>query len=370
MTTIIDHLFRISCTICDHTELEVITSFDKFPIMAISDNSTKDVFFDLKPVICKNCKCLQLEQLVDPAILYSSVYTNATFSPVWTDHHNQFGKFILQSTNETSFLEIGANKGDLYKIISKERSINYSVLDMYKDDNLPSELNFIQENCESFNYTGFNTIILSHVFEHLYSPRNFLESIKKYNVSSVYISIPNFENLLKEENLALVYSQHTFYCDFNYITYLFSLYNYICESSFFYNGPVKSYMIKFVLNNNINKLPLPLPLIDTQLYKNIYINKFNYIKSIEIPRNCYIMPSGIYGQIIYYLLKQKDNIIGFLDNNKQRHNNRLYGTDKLVYSPLTIDYNNSTIIICDCPYKAEIVEGLQKLCDTVKFISI
>jgi hypothetical protein len=67
-------------------------------------------------------------------------------------------------------------------------------------------------------------------------------------------------------------------------------------------------------------------------------------------------------------LNKKDNILGFLDNNIQRHNKKLYGTDKLVYSPHNIDYHNVTVIICECPYKEEIIYGLRQLCDYVNLL--
>ena len=63
-------------------------------------------------------------------------------------------------------------------------------------------------------------------------------------------------------------------------------------------------------------------------------------------------------------------MIGFLDNNKERHGKPLYGTDKLVYLPSTVDYKNITVIVCDCPYKKEIIAGLKELSDSINIISI
>jgi len=239
---------------------------------------------------------------------------------------------------------------------------------MYKNNSLPNELKFIQGNCETFNYDGFKTIILSHVFEHLYFPQKFIENIKKSQVLSVFISIPNFDLLLKEKSQLIINSQHTFYCGFEYIIYMFSLYNYKCENFSIYEGPLKSIMFKFVLDLSI--LEKVLPSTNIELFKDIYVDKVSYIENMEIPINSYICPSGIYGQFFYYFLKNKQNIIGFLDNNKDRHNKKLYGTDKIVLNPLNIDYENSIIIICECPYKEEIIKGLKQISSSVKIIYI
>ena len=359
---------RLNCVVCNNSEFETINSFSKFPIMAISNNSVADEFYDYTPISCKKCNCLQLENLVDPNVLYSDIYMNSTFSPSWTDHHIHFSKFILDSTDETTFLEVGANKGDLYKLIIKERSVDFITLDMWKHNDLPSEIKYIEGNCETFDFKGFNTIILSHVFEHLYEPLVFIKNIKNAEVSTVFISIPNFDLLVKEKSLLVIHSQHTFYCRFDYITYMFSLFNYKCDKYYMYNGNFESIMFKFVIDNNM--VPVRFPSTDIQLYKEIYVNKVNTIGDIVIPPNSYIAPSGIYGQFYYSFIKNKDNVIGFLDNNPQRHNNYLYGTDKLVYLPSTIDYSNATVFVCDCYYMDEIITGLKELCNSVNIVCV
>lgn len=336
--------------------------------MAIANNSVTDTYYNYTPMACNKCNCLQLKYLADPAILYSDIYTNALFSPIWTDHHIFFSKFILENTNESSFTEVGANTGELYKLLLKERNIVYTVLDMYKHKDLPDNIQFIQGNCETFDFSNHNTLILSHVFEHLYSPHMFIQNIRDAGVKTIFISIPNFKGLLDEKSLILIFSQHTFYCELDYIIYIFSLYNYKCELSVLYNTGFKSNMLKFVLDKTISAKPVPSTNI--QLFKNIYIEKINWIKNVDIPPNGYIIPSGIYGQYFYYFLTKKENVVGFLDNNRQRHNNRLYGTDKLVYSPLSIDYKTATIIVCDCPYREEIVLGLNKICDSIRYMYI
>ena len=64
--------------------------------------------------------------------------------------------------------------------------------------------------------------------------------------------------------------------------------------SYVYNGNFKSLMFKFVLEPAT--LPKSIPSMDIQLYRAIYVDKVQQIRSLEIPENSYIMPSGIYGQ--------------------------------------------------------------------------
>jgi hypothetical protein len=323
--------------------------------------------YKLKLICCNKCNCIQLKYLIEPEILYSKHYTNSTFSPIWNKHNIIFSNFVIENTDENKFLEIGANKGELYKLLSERRNIDYSVLDMYKHDDLPKNITFMKGNCENFNYDGYDTIILSHVFEHLYKPKEFIENIKKCKVKNIFISIPNFNSLLDKKTIIMIHSQHTFYCGYEYIIYLFSLYHYRCEKMFMCDEiPFKSSMFKFVLDETI--VHKQIPTTDIVLYKNIYVDNIALLNNIEIPPNTYIAPSGIYGQYLYYFINNKKNIVGFIDNNKERHNKKLYGTDKLVYSPLNIDLK-SNIILCDCPYKDEIYSELIKLKLNIMYVN-
>jgi hypothetical protein len=72
----------------------------------------------------------------------------------------------------------------------------------------------------------------------------------------------------------------------------------------------------------------------------------------------------------YYFLHKKENVLGFLDNNVQRHGKKLYGTDKIVFNPLTIDFRIATVLLCDCPYKEEIYNGLKKIYEHIRIMYI
>jgi hypothetical protein len=349
---------RTSCVICGLSDFDTLIRISHFPVMAISNDLVSEDFYDFEPMICNNCKCLQLRNLVDPNILYSDVYMNAAFSPSWSHHHEHFKRFITSNTDTRSFMEIGANRGELYGLLKVDNPIKYSVLDMYRHKDLPDDVEFIEGNCETFDFTGRDTLILSHVFEHLYSPIPFIRKISKSNVKSVFISIPNFEALLKDRSSLIIHSQHTFYCGVDYIEYMFSLHGYSMTHVYQYDGPCKSVMIKFELNNAV---PRAMPSTDIAEFKDIYIDKVSSIRKLVIPPNSYITPAGIYGQYLYFFLEDKRNIIGFLDNNPERHGKTLYGTGKRVFLPNSIKYDGANILVCESIYTKEIVAGLIKL---------
>jgi len=355
---------RTVCAICKNSDFEFINKYPNYPIKSNCTNEEPDEFFDFSLIFCKVCTCLQLQNLVDPSVLYSKSYMTGSSSQSWTNHYEFFANFILENTSTKSFLEIGANSGKLYKILSDRHALDYTVLDMYRDSNLPSEVKFLEGNCELFNFTGINTVVLSHVFEHLYSPSNFVKRLSESGVPEIFISNPNFDICLKNKFFNTINVQHTYYCGYDHMVYLFSLNKYRLESFVAYDGVVKSQMYKFVYDPAVK--PLAIPCIDKDLYTDIYVKNANSARNLEITEPTVICPAGVYGQALYYFIKNKEMIIGFIDNDKQRHNKKFYGTGKLVYSPQDIDYDKTDVLLCDSMYNDEIIQGLKQICSSVK----
>ncbi len=89
--------------------------------------------------------------------------------------------------------------------------------------------------------------------------------------------------------------------------------------------------------------------------KNIKFNKFNKYKYIF---NCiitYISCCFHKSYIIYSYIKDKTNIIGFLDNDTSKQGKYLYGTEILTYpiSHIT-NYESIDIILHAGPYSNEL----------------
>ena len=239
---------------------------------------------------------------------------------------------------------------------------------MYREAELPSEVNFLEGNCETFDFSGINTVILSHVFEHLLNPINFIKMLCKARVSEVFISNPNFDHFLDTNNITTIYSQHTFYCGFDHLIYILSLYKYRCDAFYKYSGAVKSLMFKFTYDPHV--LPKTLPYIHKDIFTNLYVKRINDIKNLDVPPNSVICPSGTMGQYLYYFITNKENVVGFIDNNPERQNKILYGTGKTVVSPKDLDLSSRTVLMADSFYNSEIIAGLKALCATVEIIFV
>jgi len=353
---------RSSCIVCQRSNLNIIEEFTDYPISPnnTSDDSSFDKTSDFTILGCSDCGCAQLRTLLDLEIIYNSTYSMTTFSKFLLDHDTFFSKFILQNTDSTDFIEVGAIQCQLLKKISEKRKVNYTILDLFPYANLPENVSFLQGNCETTEYPSDKTLILSNVFEHLYNPHRFLAQVQKNSVKEIFISIPDFDSQLRSKNVNLINRQHIFYCGINHINYLFSLYNYKCEA--YYNHDNQSCMFKYLYQPNYYTLNFPLlDNISTDI-SNMFSDYKSKISQIDFSKSIFICPAGIYGQKLYlYLKENKKSVVGFLDNNPKKHGTRLYGTDKIVYSPSSLlSYNPESclIILCESPYRSEIRQGL------------
>jgi hypothetical protein len=361
---------RTCCVLCKHGLIDFYKQ-EKYPLLTtptISDISD-DIFVDLYYKICSVCRCVQLTSLVDPTSLYTSDNKNSLTS-IWKEHHTSFVYFIKKSIDITSGIcEIGGGSSPLYKYFNTP--IKYSVLDIYDPINKDKSIEYTIGNCEIFtNYTN-ETIMLSHTFEHLYNPRDFLKNISNSCVQNVFISVPNFKDWLHLNlTVSILFTQHTFYFEKEQISCLFNEFGFKLQDFFVFKN--HSLFFFFQRAKIVDTLTMIPSASESLIFKH-FSNKSININNINLERDTYIMPSFYIGQQVYYYLNNsfKNKVIGFLDNDINKINKRLYGTPLLTYSPEVLKKKtNISIILVNTPYYQEIKEQLLSINSTIHIISI
>lgn len=317
---------------------------------------TQDIFADQNFSVCNTCSCVQLKNLINPSLLYSTAHNNTFNTPTWLEHHKIFLNFIFNKVSHTSITEIGGS-GKMFELINRS-DIQYTCLDISKPTTVIDGVNYIVGNCETYDYSGLETIVMSHVFEHLYNPHLFLKTILRGGVKHVYISIPNMKALLDSNTVNIINNEHTFYIDKESIVWLFNQHGYSLVDAFEYK--THSLFIYFSKTENlpINILPSRRPDIENSLY-NLFLNEISRLSNITIKPNSFIVPAGIYGQFTIYCCKP-ENILGFLDNDISKQGRRVYGTPYFTYGfdELT-KYSNVTIYVWNGQYTSELINQIK-----------
>ena len=213
---------------------------------------------------------------------------------------------------------------------------------------------------------------MSHVFEHLYAPRIFLNKISATSIENIFISIPDMDNLMINGDLNNLNILHTYYINSQFIIYLFNLYGFNLEinenlynnSNFYYfkkNIKITTYGYDYKNLHLINQIKL------------FYNNEIEKIEKIKINKPFYICPSGFYGQFIYFNLNKetKLHLLGFLDSDKFKIDKRLNGTNLYNFKKDIIkNINEIYILISSVKHRYEIINELTKYNNNIIFIYI
>ena len=373
--TILKTMIRTNCVICNSSTLEDIY-LDKHSSISIGssiDPIESDIHTDLQFVICNVCGCVQLSTLIDVNILYKYSHNNTFNTPTWSQHHTEFFKYIVENTRSNSFLEIGGQSGVLsQKILKHNPSCDYTILDLCDENPDIKNVSFVSRNCEDYIYTSRSTILMSHVFEHLYNPISFIEKIAKGRVPEIFLSIPNMGISLQNSSISFIHIEHTFYLTVEMMYSMFSKHGYTCKQMIPFKS--HSFFFHFVLSDIC--IPLELRKEKVESYKLQFNDYFKrrtaFFNDILLESDFYIAPSGHFGQFIYHNLERyKDKMLGFLDNDPSKISKRMYGTHLLNYPMTEIQkHKEITVLLHAGPYLSEIKKQLLNYNPLINFIDI
>jgi hypothetical protein len=312
-----------------------------------------------------------LKYLLDPNELYETPHNVTYNTPTWKKHHELLCDYICDNFDNKTILEIGGYSGVLARnILTKNSNIDYTILDLCDKDPGIKNVKFINGNCEEFEFSADVPVIMSHIFEHLYDPNRFIDNLNRNSVMNVFISIPNMNSQVKNGNIPIVHQEHTFFCDYDTIIYLFAKGGYSCKSHYYYVE--QSIFFHFTLDSRASPASVFFNKTRIDAVYDVYKKNEENINNISIDtEHAFICPCGLYGQIIYYYLNShcKRNVIGFLDNDQSKIGKRLYGTPHSIFRMDEVKkYQALTVIIFSGPYANEIFQQLNEYNPNIKYI--
>jgi hypothetical protein len=360
-------MIRNNCVICDKNDFLEIYKKEKYPIVFTPPPNNKSVETDesedLHFIGCKYCGCVQTKKLIYQEKLYKDAY-NITYNyPTMQRHHHSFAEFVIKNIKNDNIIEIGGSNGALVKIILGKQPIDYTIMDLCdRAPDIPN-VKFINANCETADFSENSTIILSHVFEHLYDPLKFVRNLKRNKISQILIANPDFDMLLERNDNSFINFEHTYFCNTSQLDYLMQQCGYIRQDIFDFEKWAVFYNYIRADNNMIidNAVTKNVYLLDT--LKEYFLGREKKIKDIQLDNNnkIFICTAGHYGQLVYTFLdeKIKNNVIGFLDGDVFKIGKRVYGTEHFTFDKKKLsDYENINVILCAERYREEITKEI------------
>jgi len=352
---------RLNCIFCDIPLKHnfTIQSHDSFSPTIFPEYTLPK---DFSIGYCDACYSLQFMDLVSPEILYKDSHNDTSSTPTWKKHHDSFYEFCDQNiVDKTNILEIGGAQFILAKKFTEVYPINYAVLDFIEKDSEP-KIRLINGDCEKFKFNN-ETIIMSHVFEHLHHQSKFLENVSLSKVNKIILSVPNLKHLLHTDNINLIHIEHTFYFTPIHLFNLFGKYSFHCTSqkefmnhSNFFCFERKEEIYKQLTYEKDGSL---------STFFERREKKFDSILFKETNTNVWIVPAGHYGYTLYQSLQKRNlhhKIKGFLDNDTSKQNKFMKSTSLCIYPFEKIKTEKDvTILIYGGPYTEEIKRQISTL---------
>lgn len=374
MGSTVQTISRPTCVLTGVEDLEIVYSFKNFPVYVgcTTSNSTDDLFCDMTIGHSKSSGSLQLMNLIDPSVLYKYNHGSGTVGNVWKEHHKKFYNFISKH-QFNKVLEIGGASGSLIRnFLETDKTFNWTIIE--PSDAQPIDdprVQFISNFFENYqNDNPFDTIIHSHLLEHVYNPMQFLNKVynKLENNGNHFLTFPNMKHYLKHGFTNALLFEHTYYIDENIAEYMLTNANFeiietIVEEHSIFIHCKKS---KNIIAKNIS----------FDYTKKLYVDYVNNLKedvTLILARiknsNVFLFGAHIFSQILLNLGLPEKQVISILDNDPKKHDKRLYGSDLYVKSPSCLkDIASPIVIVRSGVYTKEIKESLLKINPSIIFI--
>jgi len=322
--------FRKKCVLCDTS----LTSFSSFlhPVHDCVDD-TQDTW-TIEYGYCPHCFSVQLMTLADPVVLYDKHYFQPLHqSHLWIQHNLSFLAFLVRYCPPQPILEIGSSSFCLGKHLIHYYP-DYTVFDYTIEQAVQRpDVTYIEGNCEDYDFKH-DCIVMSHVFEHLYEPKKFIQNCLRNKVKSILISIPYMDDTQLH-----VSNQHTFLYNPQDIVYLFGLHDYKVKDFSHWNSSDESFpclFYHFVLDG---------PQQVTQYIEPRHEYTMKQFQTFRVPPNTFLTTSGMFSVLIYPWIENKEDVIGIVDIDPKKQG-KLFSYTSLIVQPYEVlDIPGNTALV-------------------------
>jgi len=345
---------KLFCPITYSQKFRKIYSIKKFPIfMGVSKNIKNYNFKNLNWWINVKSGNIQIHPKVSLDKLYYKSHGSGTVGKIWKDHHELFFKLVKKYL-KGNVCEIGGGNNSISKKISNySKIINFYCFDKnlkLKKINRKVKIitKFFDRNFfKSKNSFQADLVIHSHTFEHLYDPNKFLQDVKSIlskNGKHIF-TMPNMQPMIKKGYANAMNFEHPFYYDEKLVDCLLLKNNFkIIKKKLFKEDHSIMYVTKIDNSHNTNQNK---KLNNYQQYnKNFKLFKKTFElwkkeiikinKLIKGYNNVFLFGAHVFSQLQIFNGLNKKKIIGILDNDKNKINDFLYGTNLKVYNPIIL----------------------------------
>jgi SAM-dependent methyltransferase len=340
------YILRKKSIISDQKNLEIIYKFKDFPVfLGCVDSPVKnDLVANMEWAIDKDTGMIQLVKLIPLKTLYLNQH-NDSIGKIWEDLYKEFSLFILSSINKHNILEIGGAHDKLANyVLDANKKTRWTIIEPNPQNIRNKKIKIIKGwfDKKFMSPDSFDTIVHSHVLEHVYNPDDFLKSVADLlrPGQKHFFVIPNMLPMLKNKFTNCLNFEHTTFLTEYFTDYLLKRNGFKILEKKYYGNPHSI----FYATEKLSQKQKQLPIIKSKynIYKKIFMNFIVYhkkmINSINLKMRktkdpVYLFGAHIFSTYLFAFGLKKDKIISILDNSPLKQGKRLYGTNLMVESP-------------------------------------
>lgn len=337
------------------TNMEDMHSMADFPVFmgCVDYLKSEDLVAELTWQINRDSGFIQLKKLIPLDVLYQAQHAGAV-GGIWMEHHRRFSQFLYKyKTN--SVLEIGGAHGILSKEYQKLEKIPWTILEPNPSPVDGCEARFIKGFFDDkFSYDdAFDTLVHSHVFEHIYEPDQFIRHLSEFMSVGKHLvfSLPNMQVCLERNYTNCINFEHTVFLTEPYVEHLLAKHGFkLLNKEYFMDD--HSIFYAAVRDPSVKSIALPHGLYEKN--KNLFRNYVSYHEKLiqnlnrkirEVTQPVYLFGAHVFSQYLIESGLETNRIVSLLDNDPNKQGKRLYGTSLLVQSPKVLSTVKNPIVI-------------------------
>ena len=361
---------RDQCTVTGHSDLEPLYDFPSFPVFmgCLLQPENMDLKQDMSWWISRSSGLIQLKKLLPLDVLYPESHGAGATGALWEKHHRIFASFVKKA-GPSSVLEIGGAHGILAKEYHQLAEIPWTILEPNPSPvdgcNARFIKGFFDDNFE--HSEEFDTIVHSHVFEHIYKPDDFMKHLSDFLKpgQQLVFSLPNMQEMLERKYTNCINFEHTVFLTEPYVEYLLAKHGFKLASKEYFMDD-HSIFYSAVRDAKVKPVPLPQDLYEKN--KKLYMDYVSYHKTLiadlnkemsETMHPIYLFGAHVFAQHLLEMGLNTSKIVSLLDNDPKKQGRRLYGTKLSVSSPKVLaDVENPIVILKAGGYNDEIKKDI------------
>lgn len=348
------------------SNLEDLHTLPNFPVFmgSVEHDQADDLVADMSWSISRDSGLIQLKKLLPLDVLYQTQTTTSAVGAIWMAHHKAFAEFVSKYA-PSSVLEFGGAHGILAKGFQKFGNIPWTILEPNPSPIDGCSAKFIKGFFDDkFKFEEpFDTVIHSHVFEHLYEPNLFMKHLAEFigEQKHMIFSIPHLSAWLGKKFTNCINFEHSVFLTEPYIDYLLAKHGFrLLAKEYFMED--HSIFYATVRDTSVKPTELSRELYDQN--KKLYMEFVRYHEDLiadlnnmlsKATRPVYLFGAHVFAQYLIAFGLDTTKIVSLLDNDPRKQGKRLYGTSLKVQSPKVLqDIANPAVILKAGIYNEEI----------------